>query len=109
MNSMNTLLLQAQGGAYYNFIFIGAMILIFWLFLIRPQQKRQGEQKKFMDGLQKGEEVVTASGMIGRINKIEGEIVTLEVAKTTFIRVTRSSISKEMTESFITADDKDKQ
>lgn len=107
MNAMEILLLQAGGaGMYTNFIFIGAMILIFWLFLIRPQQKRQGEQKKFMDALQKGEEVVTASGIIGRINKIEENIITLEIAKNTYIRVTRNSISKEMTESLITPDDR---
>lgn len=94
---------------YTNFIFIGAMILIFWLFLIRPQQKRQNEQKKFMEALQKGEEVVTASGIIGRINKIEDTIITLEVAKNTFIRVTRNSISKEMTEALVKSDEKSKE
>ncbi len=107
---METLLLQAGGaGMYTNFIFIGAMILIFWLFLIRPQQKRQNEQKKFMEALQKGEEVVTASGIIGRINKIEDTIITLEVAKNTFIRVTRNSISKEMTEALVKSDEKSKE
>ncbi|MCB0570304.1 MAG: preprotein translocase subunit YajC [Phaeodactylibacter sp.] len=107
---MDILLLQAGGaGMYTNFIFIGAMILIFWLFLIRPQQKRQNEQKKFMEALQKGEEVVTASGIIGRINKIEDNVITLEVAKNTYIRVTRNSISKEMTESLAKTDDKAKE
>lgn len=107
---MEILLLQAGGaGMYTNFIFIGAMILIFWLFLIRPQQKRQNEQKKFMEALQKGEEVVTASGIIGRINKIEDTIITLEVAKNTFIRVTRNSISKEMTEALVKSDEKSKE
>ncbi len=103
------LLLQAGNAGMYNLIFIGAMILIFWLFLIRPQQKRQKEQKTFMDSLQKGDEVVTASGIIGRINKIEDNIITLEVAAKTYIRVARSAISKEMTDSFLSAaDDKDK-
>ena len=50
-------------------------------------------------GLEKGKEIVTASGMIGKINKIENGIVTLQVANNVFIRVTKSSISKEMTES----------
>lgn len=92
----------------YNLVFIGAMILIFWLFLIRPQQKRQKEQKAFMDSLQKGDEVVTASGIIGRINKIEDNVITLEVASKTYIRITRSAVSKEMTDSFTASDDKNK-
>jgi preprotein translocase subunit YajC len=78
-----------------------AMILVvFYFFMIRPQMKRQKEQTSFSDSLEKGKEVVTASGMIGKINKIEGQVVTLEVANNTFIRVTKASISKEMTESF---------
>ncbi|MCB0547792.1 MAG: preprotein translocase subunit YajC [Phaeodactylibacter sp.] len=108
MTSFDLLLLQAGNAGMYNLIFIGAMILIFWLFLIRPQQKRQKEQKTFMDGMQKGDEVVTASGIIGRINKIEDNIVTLEVANKTYIRIIRSAVSKEMTDSFVTPDDKDK-
>lgn len=104
---MELLLLQAGNAGMLNLVFIGAMIAIFWLFLIRPQQKRQKEQKAFTEEMQKGDEVVTASGIIGRINKIEDNIVSLEVANKTYIRVTRSSISKEMTESFSSKDDKD--
>ena len=77
------------------------MILIFWLFLIRPQAKKQREQKNFMDALQKGDEIVTSSGILGRINKIEEDIVTLEVGTKTYLRVTKSAISKEMTETFL--------
>ncbi len=102
------LLLQAGGAGMYNLIFIGAMILIFWLFLIRPQQKKQKEQQAFNEKLQKGDDVVTASGIIGRVNKIEDDAITLEVANKTYIRVTKNAISKEMTDSFFGTDDKDK-
>ena len=103
---MDLILLQAGGNAgMLNLVFIGAMIAIFWLFLIRPQQKRQKEQKSFTDDLQKGDEVVTASGIIGRINKLEDHIISLEVANKTYIRVTRSSISKELTESLASPKD----
>lgn len=78
-----------------------AMILVvFYFFMIRPQMKRQKEQAAFADSLEKGKEVVTASGMIGKINKIDGQVVFLEVANNTFIRVTKASVSKEMTEAF---------
>ena len=81
-----------------NLLFLGAMILIFWLFLIRPQAKKQREQKSFMESLGQNDQVVTASGILGRISKIEEEIVTLEVASKTYIRVTKNAISKEMTD-----------
>ncbi|MCG8331647.1 MAG: preprotein translocase subunit YajC [Chitinophagales bacterium] len=106
---MDLILLQAGGNAgMMNLIFIGAMIAIFWLFLIRPQQKKQKEQKSFSDSLQKGDEVVTASGILGKINKLEENIVSLEVANKTYIRVTRNSISKDMTEAVTSKKDEQK-
>ena len=66
--------------------------------MIRPQAKKQNAQQSFQDGLEKGDEVVTGSGLLGRVNKIDGSIVTLEVGNKTFIRVTKNSISKEMTD-----------
>lgn len=106
---MDLILLQAGGNAgMMNLIFIGAMIAIFWLFLIRPQQKKQKEQKSFSDNLQKGDEVVTASGILGKINKLEENIVSLEVANKTYIRVTRNSISKDMTEAVTSKKDEQK-
>lgn len=95
---MEILLLQAGGAGSMNLLFLGAMILIFWLFLIRPQAKKQREQKSFMESLGQNDQVVTASGILGRISKIEEEIVTLEVASKTYIRVTKNAISKEMTD-----------
>jgi preprotein translocase subunit YajC len=94
------ILLQAGSGnaGIFNMLFFGLIILVFWLFIIRPQTKRQKEQNKFAEALEKGQEIVTASGLLGRINKIEGEIVTLEVGTKTFVRITKGAISKEMTE-----------
>lgn len=93
--------LQGGGGnaGMFNLIFFGLIILVFWLFIIRPQAKRQREQNNFLNSLEKGQTVVTASGIIGKINKIEGDIVTVEVGTKNFIRVLKSAISKEMTDS----------
>jgi preprotein translocase subunit YajC len=80
----------------------GPLILlvgVMYFFFIRPQAKRQKQQQSFLDQMDKGQEVVTAAGLIGRIVKIEGDIVTLEVDQKTFVRVTRGSVSREMTES----------
>jgi preprotein translocase subunit YajC len=79
------------------------MFAVIYFFMIRPQAKKTKEQNKFVNALEKGKEVVTASGMIGRINKIEGNIVTLQIDGKTFIRVLKSSVSKEMTDSMTPA------
>ncbi len=76
------------------------MFIVVFFFFIRPQAKKQKEQVKFLEALDKGEEVVTTSGIIGRINKIEGSIITLAISDKTFMRMTKGSISKEMTEAY---------
>jgi preprotein translocase subunit YajC len=98
MNLLSILLLQAGAGSS-SILFFGLMLAIFWLFMIRPQMKRQREQRAFQDALSKGTEVVTASGLLGKITKIDGEIVTLEVSPKTYLRVTKNAISKELTQS----------
>lgn len=95
---LSTLLLQAGGAGTINFLFLGAMLLIFWLFLIRPQAKRQREQKTFQDNLERGDEIVTSSGILGKITKIEDDIITIEIGNKAHLRITRNSISKEMTQ-----------
>ena len=91
--------LQAAGDpATLNFVFLGAMLLVFWLFLIRPQAKKQREQRQFVDNLQKGDQVVTASGILGKITKIEEAIITMEVGTKVYLRVTKNMVSKELTD-----------
>ena len=62
--------------------------------------KKQKEQSKFSSELKKGDEVVTASGIIGQINKIEDNAITLELDSKTFIKVVPSAVSKEMTDQY---------
>lgn len=99
---MSVFFLQAggAGGAIGGLLPILMIMVVFYFFMIRPQQKRQKEQNTFSDSLEKGKEVVTASGIIGKINKIEDNVITLQIANGVFIRVTKNSISKEMTEAF---------
>ena len=107
----DTLLLQAAGGGAMttNLLFLGLMFFIFWFFLIRPQSKKQKQQRLFLEELEKGDEVVLSSGIIGRINKMEeNNIINLEVGNKLYIRVTKNAISKEMTDALNApeADDK---
>ena len=92
-------LLQASGSAAYSQLFIfAAIFLVFYLFFIKPQAKKQKDQNKFVTDIQKGDEVVTNSGIIGKINKIEDNIVTLQIDQKTFLKVLKSSVSKELTD-----------
>ena len=98
---ISLVILQAAGGNIMGSLWpLLLMFVVVFFFFIRPQAKKQKEQAKFLDSLEKGEEVVTNSGLIGRINKIEGLIVTLNLGEKTFVRITKGSISKEMTEAF---------
>mgnify|MGYP003396815217 FL=1 len=58
---------QGAGGGF-QFIFLGLMIVVFWLFFIRPQSKRAKNQKNFIENLQKGDKIVTIAGIHGTIN-----------------------------------------
>ena len=102
----NLILLQSTGAGTINILFMVAIFGVFYFFLIRPQAKKQKEQTKFVDQLEKGNEVVTASGIVGKINKIEGNFVTLQVDTKTYLKVTKTAISKEMTEVLSTPDEK---
>jgi preprotein translocase subunit YajC len=92
-------LLQAQGGGFgFTPIFFGLMILVFWLFFIRPQAKKQKQQKTFLENLQKGEKVVTIAGIHGTVNKVNDDsTILLEINPGSYIKMERSAISLEMT------------
>jgi len=75
----------------------GAMALIFYFFMIRPQQKKAKDQKKFIEDIKKGDYVVTIGGAHGHVADLEGETFVLEVEKGGRIRFNKSAISLEAT------------
>lgn len=86
------------GGGGFQFVFLGLMILVFWLFMIRPQAKKQKQQKAFMQNLQKGDKIVTISGIHGTINKLNDDnTFMLEVNPGSYIKMEKSAVSLEMT------------
>lgn len=100
MTNLNFVLLQTAGGGggMVQLVLMGGIILVFWLFMIRPQAKKAKEQKKFVDNMQKGDKVVTIAGIHGTINKInEDNTLQLEVSPGSYIKIERSSISMEWT------------
>ena len=90
---MNTLLLQAGSIGPQQYLMWGGIALVFYFFMIRPQQTKQKELKKFREGLNKGDEVVTSGGIFGKIASISDEKITLQVDVTTKIVVSKESIS----------------
>ena len=98
---MLTILLQAAAGSntsmIYNVLLWVAIIGVFYFFMIRPQQKKQKDQKSFVDSLKKGDSVVTVGGLHGRIASVEGTTVTLEVDRGVKMTFEKSSISREAT------------
>jgi preprotein translocase subunit YajC len=74
----------AGGGAgdpTTTIIMIGGMFVIMYFMMIRPQMKRQKEQKAMVDALQKGDEVITSGGILGKVTKVSDAYLTVEVAE----------------------------
>lgn len=83
---------------YTQIIFLVAMVLVFWLFFIRPQSKRAKNQKKFIDDLQKGDKIVTIAGIHGVINKVNDDgTINIETSPGSYLKIQRTAISMEWT------------
>jgi preprotein translocase subunit YajC len=84
----------APGGAamIQQFLPLIVIFILFWFMLIRPQMKRAKEQKQMLAELTKGDEVVTASGQLGKIAKIGEQYVSLEIADGVITHVQKSSV-----------------
>lgn len=90
---LNTILLQNAGASGMSgMLMIIAMIAVFYFFMIRPQQKKQKEIKKAREAMTKGDKVVTAGGIHGKIRDINNGVVMIEIAKGVDIRVDIASV-----------------
>ena len=83
-----------------------AIFLIFWLLLIRPQQRRQREQEAMLKGIEKGDDVVTAGGLHGRVVGVTDDTLTLEIAAVKGEKV-RVKVSRSRIESRTKGKDKE--
>ena len=93
MNPLATILLQAgAGGGMTSFLMIALLIVIFYFFIIRPQTQKQKKINEFRSGLKKGDKVMTAGGILGRIREIRDDIIVLEVDKNVSLRVLKTSV-----------------
>ena len=79
-----------------GFLPIILMFVLLYFLMIRPQMKRAKETKSMIEALQKGDEVITAGGVVGRITKMGEQYVTLEIATGTEIVVQRAAVSSPL-------------
>jgi preprotein translocase subunit YajC len=96
MEYLNILLMGPAKPGQNQFTQFFPLILIigvFYFFMLRPQMKKQKEEKKFRESLQKGDSVVTIGGLHGKIVEVEGATVVLEVATGVRLRFEKSAIS----------------
>lgn len=90
--------------AYTSFMSFLPMIIIFilfWFLLIRPQQKKAKLHGKMVAELQRGDEIITNGGIVGKIEKIEEQFIHLEIAEKVIIMVQRSTISTKLEKSIL--------
>lgn len=80
------------GGGLVSFLFLPVMLAAVWFLMIRPQQKQQNEHQTFLSSLQKGSEVVTYGGVLGKVHAIEADTVVVEIAKDVRVKVMKNMV-----------------
>ena len=102
MNLLNILLMapaQGQGagggGMASSLIFLVLIFVVFYFFFIRPQVKRQKDQKKFREGLAKGQKIITIGGIHGRIVELQETTCTIEVEGGVKLRLEKSAVAAD--------------
>lgn len=94
--------LQASGGGIGNYILIPLMFLVLYLFMIRPQMKRQKNEKKFQASIKKGSKVITSSGIHGKIiDLIDSDNTCVIETGAGKIKFERSAISMELSKKYL--------
>lgn len=96
-----------QADPMTSLIFFGGMILIFYFILIRPQSKRAKEHRALVEGLSKGDEVVTNGGILGKITAVTEQYVTVEISDNVEVKIQRSAVSTVLPKGSLKAAQKD--
>lgn len=81
-----------QGSGGFEIIMLIILMLVFYFFLIRPQTKRAKEHRELVSALEKGDEVVTVGGILGKITKVTDDFVVLDIANNLEIKVQKHSV-----------------
>ena len=91
---------NAQAGSSMGILLMIVLIfVVMWLFMIRPQQKKQKEIEKFRQGLKKGDKVVTIGGIYGTVVEVKDNTLFLEIDQNVKIKVDKASVVKDFSDS----------
>ena len=88
-----TILLQAGGFGLQQLLPLGLIILVMYFFMIRPQMKKQKDQKKFVEELKKGDKVITTAGLHGRIAEVGETTIVIDTELGSKLRFDKSAVS----------------
>ena len=86
-----------EGSGIMTFLPLILIVLVFYLFFIRPQMKKTKDQKKFREGLKKGDKIVTIGGIHGKIVEVQDSTFTIEVEGQNKLRVEKSAVAMDNT------------
>lgn len=81
-----------QGGGMLQFLPLFILVLVFYFLILRPQQKRAKEQKAMINALQKGDEIVTIGGELGRVVKLGENYLGIEIAENVVVQIQRAAV-----------------
>lgn len=99
MTNLNSILLMAapegEGGGMSTLIMFGLIIVVMYFFMIRPQSKKAKELNKFRAGLEKGQKVITAGGIHGKISDVKETTVIMETEGGMKLKVEKTSVSMD--------------
>lgn len=94
-NTLFVILQAGQTSPYMSFIMLALIIVVFYMFMIRPQMKRQKELRKFQEALQKGDKVIVAGGVFGKVADIKDDHISVEISDNVRIKVIKSTVLRD--------------
>jgi preprotein translocase subunit YajC len=94
----STLLVMLQAKGFENiqfFVMIGLLIIVFYFFMMRPQMKRQKELRNFQESLAKGDKVIIAGGIMGKVVEVSADHVVVEISDNVRVKVVKSTVLRD--------------
>lgn len=95
MSTLSILLQANAPNTGMTLLMFGLLIVVFYFFMIRPQMKRQKELKNFQESLKKGDKVIIAGGVYGKIAELKDDYAIVEVDDNVKMRVVKSTIIRD--------------
>ena len=86
---------EGGGGLLPTLLFFGAMFAIMYFLMIRPQQKRQKEHKQMLEGIKKGDKVITSTGMHGKVVDMDEKTFLIQIADNVKVRFEKASVNSK--------------